>query len=61
MSVSVIGDWGREKREALEQLCFSFAPGKLLENQPHSKEKKIFASHQNMPMILSPTSYAKVL
>lgn len=42
MSVSVIGDWGREKREALEQLCFSFAPGKLLvEPAPLKRDKNL--------------------
>jgi len=58
----VTGDWGEEKKEALEQPCFSFAPRNLLvEPAPLKREKKIFVSHQNMFVILSSTSCAKVL
>jgi len=37
----VTGDWGEEKKEALEQPCFSFAPRNLLvEPAPLKREKK---------------------
>lgn len=42
MSVHVTGAWAWEKRGALEQQCFSFAPGNLLVEPAPLKRRKIF-------------------